>query len=254
MSYINDALRKAQKEKESHYRAYGDIIGAVSKDARRSSRTILFSGLLVLFILIVGGIVYLYSLINEKRLVTAQAPIAIQQPTESSPADLSIAVAPSGSNAATINPGAPVSGKNAQPVKEKLKVADVQALFARAVAKQAEGKLGEARELYAVVISNSPGHVQAKNNLGVIYMNQKNYKAAEKLFKEVLAMKPKYVDAHYNLACLYAQKKEYARSIHFLKAAIGINPEVRNWAKNDNDLKELSKYPDFNNLMEGQGN
>jgi Tfp pilus assembly protein PilF len=105
-----------------------------------------------------------------------------------------------------------------------------------------------------MVISNSPGHVQAKNNLGVIYMNQKNFKAAERLFKEALIIKPKYVDVQYNLACLYAQKKEYARSIHFLKTAITINPEVRNWAKNDNDLKELSKYPDFNNLMEGQGN
>jgi tetratricopeptide (TPR) repeat protein len=150
--------------------------------------------------------------------------------------------------------GAQGPEKNAHPAKEKLKVADVQALFVRAVAKQAEGKLAEAKELYATVISNSPGHVQAKNNLGVIYMNQKNYKAAEKLFKEALVIKPKYVDVHYNLACLYAQKKEYARSFHYLKTAIGINPEVRNWAKNDNDLKELSKYPDFNNLMEGQGN
>lgn len=254
MSYINDALRKAQKEKESHYRGYGNIIGAVNKDARRSSRTILFSGLLLLFILIVGGIVYLYGLINEKGPVTVQAPVTIQQSTALSQTDQPIAVASSGSNATRVKTGAQVPEKNAQLVKEKLKVADVQALFVRAVAKQAEGKLAEAKELYALVISNSPGHVQAKNNLGVIYMNQKNYKAAEKLFKEALVIKPKYVDLHYNLACLYAQKKEYARSFHYLKTAIGINPEVRNWAKNDNDLKELSKYPDFNNLMEGQGN
>jgi tetratricopeptide (TPR) repeat protein len=120
--------------------------------------------------------------------------------------------------------------------------------------KQSEGKLDEAKELYRKVIKSSPRNIQALNNLGVIYMTQKNYKWAIIRFQNALAVKPDYVDAHYNLACLYSQKKDVARSLYYLKAAVKLNPEVRQWAKTDNDLKELSRFPDFNNLIDGKDN
>jgi len=249
MSYINDALRKAQKEKESGYHGYGSIIGAADHEERRDSRAILYTGLLAVILVIAGGIFYLYGLMNERKLVAVRTPAVMAQQQAVQPVITPLAELP---EAVKLDTG--VSGKSAEPVKKKLSAQEVQALFDRAVVKQNEGKIAEAREMYLKVIANSRSPVRAKNNLGVIYMTQKDYRAAEKLFKEALALKPKYVDVHYNLACLYAQRKEYARSLFYLKTAIGINPEVRNWARNDKDLKNLSNYPDFDNLMEGRSN
>jgi Tfp pilus assembly protein PilF len=139
------------------------------------------------------------------------------------------------------------------PVK-KQEIIDSDALFARAVQKQNEGKLMEAKELYRKVIKSDPRNVQALNNLGVVYLARKNFKWATIRFNDALAIKPDYADVHYNLACLYSQKKDFTRSLHYLKKAVGLNPEVRQWAKKDPDLRELSKFPDFNNLLEGQEN
>ena len=139
-------------------------------------------------------------------------------------------------------------------VKEKKKDIDPTALFAQAVSRQNEGKLAEASELYQKVVKIAPRDIRALNNLGVVYMSQKKYKEAVNLFQKVLVIKPNYADAHYNLACLYSQKKEFARSFNYLKTAIKINPEVIQWAKNDADLQELRRFPDFNKLLEEKEN
>jgi hypothetical protein len=51
------------------------------------------------------------------------------------------------------------------------------------------------------------------------------------------------------MACLYAQKNDAVRSLFYLKNAIEFNPEVRKWAKNDGDLKDLTDLPAFKKLF-----
>jgi tetratricopeptide (TPR) repeat protein len=97
-------------------------------------------------------------------------------------------------------------------------------------------------------------NLQAFNNLGVIYMSEKNYKRAIMRFNDSLNIKHDYTDAHYNLACLYAQKNDAPQSLFYLKNAIEFNPEVRKWAKNDGDLKALANLPEFKKLLEKQQN
>jgi tetratricopeptide (TPR) repeat protein len=269
MSYINEALRKAQREKESNYAAYGNIIIPSSKNAPWPAKLRLLVGSLIVFILIMGGVALL-------NLAASKAPVA-------KPAALQAVVSPNalpGNAASGIPPvvvptrppekaGVTILSANtavtdkktavelpraSTALAEKKAVDDSRDIFNQAMSKQSEGKLAEAKELYRKVIKSSPRNIQALNNLGVIYMSQKNYKWAIIRLQDALAIKPDYVDAHYNLACLYSQKKDVVRSIHYLRAAVKLNPEVRQWAKNDDDLKELSRLPDFNNLMDGKDN
>ena len=267
MSYINDALHKAQKEKESNYSAYSGIICAPDKKAGLPSRLVLIAGLFILLAIVVGGIVFMYGRQNEtiqaaKVSAPAEAPLATvgyrpaQGDAPVTPAAAAIREQVPGKNT-TVGENKPIIARNtpaASTVKGKLKVVDTAALFTQAVSRQNEGKLAEASELYQKVVKIAPRDIRALNNLGVVYMSQKKYKEAVSLFKKALVIKPDYADAHYNLACLYSQKKEFARSFHYLKTAIKINPEVRQWAKNDADLQELSRFPDFNKLMEGKEN
>jgi tetratricopeptide (TPR) repeat protein len=266
MSYINDALRKSQKDKESKYAAYGNIITSPNKSVPWPAKLRFLVGALIVFILIMGGVA-LVNLMASREQVAKPAII----PAVASPAVPSVEIAPVTVPAKTTEKPTAVmpfphnvtaTDKKATGaihrtpavLPEEEEVGDFKDIFNQAMNKQSEGKLAEAKELYRKVLKSSPRNIQALNNLGVIYMSQKNYKWAIIRFQNALAIKPDYVDAHYNLACLYSQKKDVARSFHYLKAAIKLNPEVRQWAKNDNDLKELNRYPDFNNLMDGKDN
>ena len=84
----------------------------------------------------------------------------------------------------------------------------------------------------------------------MIYMGEKNFKLAIMHFNNALDIKHDYVDAHYNLACLFAQKNDVPQSLFYLKNAIKFNPEVREWAKSDGDLKALANLPEFKNILE----
>jgi tetratricopeptide (TPR) repeat protein len=253
MSYINDALRKAQKEKESNYSDYSSIISAPDKKAGPPSRLVLIAGLFILLTLVVGAIVFLYGLKSEKipaAKVSAPAETALatagNRPMQES--------APGITEAVVIREQLPGKASAVSTVKDKKEDVNTTALFAQAVSKQNEGKLAEASELYQKVVKIAPRDIRALNNLGVVYMSQKKYKEAVSLFQKALVIKSDYADAHYNLACLYSQKKEFARSFNYLKTAVKINPEVIQWAKNDADLQELRKFPDFNKLLEEKEN
>lgn len=220
MSYINEALQKAQKENDSNYAAYGNMISASAEKEQRPAK-----GRLFVYFLILSGLLVMVFLLSGQLEKKEPA-----QPIEPAKAK----------SEATVRP------------EKKPEIIDPDVLFARAVKKQNAGKLMEAKELYRKIIKTNPRNVQAFNNLGVVYMKRKNYKWAVIRFNDALALQPNYVDAHYNLACLYSQKKDFARSFQYLKSAVELNPEARKWAKKDSDLRELRRFPDFNNLLEEQ--
>jgi len=239
MSYINDALRRLQKEKGSPYEAYKNIVSASGKKPPRYSKLLSLIGILIAFCFAAVSIVLLYGLDDKKPRVMPQAVILPQVPL-------------------AVEKGRP--GKNdtqwlkKQPAPAnfitKQARADAQVIYAQALQKQREGKLVAAKNLYEKVIKIDRKNVRALNNLGVIYMGRKDYKRAVKYFNEALNIKNKYVDAHYNLACLYAQKKDTTQSLFYLKNAIEFNPEARQWAKSDGDLKVLQELPEFKSLIE----
>jgi Tfp pilus assembly protein PilF len=81
--------------------------------------------------------------------------------------------------------------------------------------------------------------------MGVIYIQDRDYQAAEVNFKKAIRLNPSYVDPYYNMACLYSLTGELNQAAFYLKKAIAINPEVREWAFKDSDMKALRASTEF---------
>jgi len=250
MSYINDALRKAQKDKQSRYAAYENIVSASGEKLDRSKKWLPIIGILAVFFFAAGMVVFLYG--PEDKKVPVQrisAPVAASNiVTGHKPGNnIEIALQP---RETTVQVGTKQEiGKSVETNKD---IAKSKALFAQAVERQSEGKIKKAQTLYRKAIKFDPDNVQALNNLGVTYMSQKRYKKAIMRFKDAIKIKHDYSDAHYNLACVYAKKNNTDRSLLYLKNAIMYNPEVRHWAENDGDLKTMADLPEFKKLLEKQ--
>ena len=288
MSYINDALRKVQKEKESRYLAYENIVSAPVKKLDRSKKWLPIIGILAVFFFAAGMGVFLYGSDDKKvpvqrisppvaalNVVNGQKPedntkMALQPRETTAPVGTKQEIGQSG--------GAPTDRSRRLPEitrppasygalppqlvpgdsksrgietnETKKDIAKSKALFEQAVERQREGKLMKAQTLYRKAIKFDPDNVQAINNLGVTHMSQKKYNRAIIRFKEAIKIKHDYPDAHYNLACLYAQQNDAARSLLYLKNAIRYNPEVIKWAKADSDLQVLADLPAFKKLLE----
>ena len=240
MSYINEALRKLQKEKKTRYVAYDHIVSAPGKKSEPSQKWLSIIGILIVFFFAAGMIVLLSGLEDKKVPEVNKISAPPVAPVVAEP---------------KLNKNTKVEfkpRKTAAKVLTTQEIAESKALFAQALVRQREGKLEEAKKLYRKVVEIDQYNVQAFNNLGVIYMREKNYKRAIMRFNKALDIKHDYVDAHYNLACLYAQKNDVPQSLFYLKNAIEFNPEVKKWAKDDGDLKALANLPEFKNLMEKQ--
>jgi tetratricopeptide (TPR) repeat protein len=245
MSYINDALKKAQKEKDSRYERFGGIItaGPEAPGLPRKKRLVIGVAVLSLVLISAGVLLTLYvpwSSSLVKRELTA--PV-----TAGNPAVQAAAATPAG-QAPT------VSRESSATVKEAPALREAEALFQGALAAQRKGDLKGAETLYRKVLLLVPGHVQALNNCGVLYMGQKKRDPAIAMFSRAIVLKKDYVDPYYNLACLYAQAKEIDESLWYLKVAMTINGDVKNWVEKDADMKNIAASPAFKKLMEGQKN
>jgi tetratricopeptide (TPR) repeat protein len=252
MSYINDALRKAQKDKKSGYAAYEPIVSAGGKKASRTRKWFIIAGVAMLF-LWAGAVVALLHR-PEEKMIPAKADLIAAREAIVAP----IAPPLAEETALNIQKQAAPAAK-ADPVETPVETAetkeepgknDAQALYAQAVQKQHEGNLTEAKDLYKQVIKIDPKNIQALNNLGVVYMNQKVYKWAAIRLNDALKIKHDYPKAHYNLACLYAQQNNREQSLYHLQKAIGLNPEARIWAEDDEDFRVFAHLTEFKKLME----
>ena len=252
MSYINDALVKAQKDKKSPYAAYEPILSASGKKISGSRKWLPPAVILLCLFLAAGIIVLLNGSENllhrsQKKMMTAATPLIVSNVSGVVPAKMQMA-----EKTATDNKSDDGLRAKARPaaIKAKPEIAGSKMLYEQAFKKQQEGNLDEARNLYRKVLKIDPQNIQALNNLGVIHMNTKYYKKAILRFNDALHIKHDYADAHYNLACLYAQKHNAKQSLFYLKNAIDFNPQVRKWAANDADLKVLADLPEFKKMLE----
>jgi tetratricopeptide (TPR) repeat protein len=130
---------------------------------------------------------------------------------------------------------------------------DAQALYQEALAAQLNKKTAVSEWLYRRVLAIDARHVEAMNNLGVLYLAQGKQDQALEMFNQAISLKTDYADPYYNLSCLFAQRKNTARSLQYLKSAIAVNGDVIHWAKDDRDLKLIVASEAFKKLMEKKG-
>ncbi|MFH1241678.1 MAG: AAA family ATPase [Pseudomonadota bacterium] len=140
--------------------------------------------------------------------------------------------------------------KPPEPIAKKEPVIDPKGLYDRARVFHKKGSLADAKRLYLLTLEIDPGYVDALNNLGVIYIQEKDYPAALNILDKATRLRPGYVDPYYNVACVYAIKGELAQSIAHLKKAVSIYRPAIDWARKDTDLKNLWGSPEFEKITQ----
>ena len=82
-------------------------------------------------------------------------------------------------------------------------MADIDALFAAAVARHQAGDFAAAESAYREVLRHDSGHAPSWCNLGVLQVRAGQADQAAACYVQALAVSPGYPDAHYNLGNLY---------------------------------------------------
>lgn len=244
MSYINEALKKAQRDRESRYERFGGMIAAGPVGREKSGRRKHVIGVAIALLVLIptGLFTAVYFLQQPAAVIKGSPPSVVSERTKSAmiPADTAGDAAQTGD--AAVSPGGmPNRGQ-----------ADV--LYREALSAQRRGDHKRAEDLYQQALMLDPGHVRAMNNLGVLFMDQKKKREAVALFDKAVALKKDYVDPYYNLACIYARVDEIEESMRYLKMAMAIDRDVKNWAVKDADLKSVVTTDEFKRIMEGQKN
>ncbi len=229
MSYINTALKKAQREKDSRYLSHGETIGF--PDAKRprvrnwkGPAKLSAAAVTVVLVIIVGVGLYREGLKTKKDGLPAVS--RAQSPKAATPIQASAVE------------------------REATQTQETARLYEDALKMQRSGQWKEAEILYDRILALRPQHVQALNNLGVILMKENRHDEAAELFVKAIAGKKDYVDPYYNLACLYARQNNVQASLRYLKQAAAINSEAGKWAKDDADLKNLHHLSEFKKITE----
>lgn len=226
MSYIHEALKKAQKEKDGRDLAYPGIASTRGEKLRFFSGKALWLAPLVLVSL--AFVVYLL-------LPSGDTDVPVMQPAKPK--------VKGKTEVSVVEPAKP------QPKARPRNMVDPNVLYERARTFHKRGRLQAAKRLYEKTLSTDPGNVDALNNLGVINLQEGNYPAARTSFTEAIRLQPDYVDSHYNLACLNALEGEASQGLIHLRKAVMVDPAVKGWARRDADLDNLRGLPEFEEIV-----
>jgi tetratricopeptide (TPR) repeat protein len=279
MSYINEALKKAQRDRDSRYERFGGIIASgpvrKKKPFKSFKRKFAIGSAIALVVLIPTGLfITFYILQQPSSLIKGSSPHVNYQNNEIiydiASKDKDPMAIPEVNAGGTVQgeqtgvpqgeapkktvqaDGKPIPYPAAASPGGLLNQREAEVRYMEALTAQRGGDHKKAEDLYQRVLMLDPGHVRALNNLGVLFMDQKKKREAVALFDRAIVLKKDYVDPYYNLACIYARMDEIDESIRYLKMAIAINKDVKNWAEKDADMKSVTASAAFKKIMEGQ--
>ena len=138
---------------------------------------------------------------------------------------------------------------------DKNKNLTIDNTFDLAVKNQLENKIEIAQKLYLEVLNKNPNHLDANNNLGIIFQKNGEHQKAISFFEKIIKINPNYLNAYKNLATISQKLGNYQKAINYYVMAIKIAPNnmfliyplshlLKNLSKTfakENDLQELKK-------------
>ena len=107
----------------------------------------------------------------------------------------------------------------------KKKKLTIEEIFALALQNHKKNNLKVAKNYYNETLRMNLNHVDAHNNLGIIFFNLGEYQKAMSCFKKAIQIQPNYVAAYYNLGNVHKETAENQKAINCYEKAIQINPE-----------------------------
>ena len=290
MSIIHEALKKAEREREPRPRGV-PLYGGV-RTARRSWQWSVTSGMLI-GLTTVGSVstwLWLQSLVGGGTVRTA-VPIAQGSP----------AIVPGGEEQseqqAVVTQPLPIT--KSRPAAQQSKSDEVPSptvpvsltleaqvtagtVFERAREAEVKGQWEEAKGYYRQSLTLNPTLVEARNNLGTLYVRQQQLTAAIGEFQTAIRLDPNYaivrnnlgsayfligqealaiqeflaalhidgayVSPLYNLASLYAKRGDVGQAVAFLTRALAIEPAVLSWLQEDPDFDGIKASPEIQRL------
>ena len=255
MSYINEALKKAQREKDALYLKYSGILSSRGKDREIFKGRVFWGALALLTAIFLAFGAYSWLNTPEKQ-VSASAMKSDERGQPSPIVTSRVSTRGNRSSASTSRGNARDQGvakivEPERPVEpsQSERTQDAQTLYERAERFRKQGRLKDAKRFYEEALKLNSRHVDALNNLGVVYLHDKDYSAAQRKFEAITRIEPDDADPYYNLACLHAVKGEQRQSLAYLRKAVSLNPLVRTWAKTDTDLDSLRRVPEFEEII-----
>ena len=112
-------------------------------------------------------------------------------------------------------------------------------IFALAVQNHKKDNLKKAQELYNKVLKIAPNHMDAHNNLGVLFLKLKDYEKAKECFEKAIKISPSSVEAHSNLGIIFKRILKYEKAKECFEKAIQINPNFVNAINNLGSIFQL---------------
>jgi tetratricopeptide (TPR) repeat protein len=290
MSIIHDALKKAEREREP--RSAGLAFYQGVKPAPRRWRGIVVTSMLIgaTTTVAIGAWRWLPPL-GVWPTVGVTAPLPASLPGSSATADdrttrPAVVAEPS---PVMQSPRTPVGSTSediplpgAAPTLASELPTSAEAAFEKARKAESKGQWEHAMQYYRQAIALDPTSIEAHNNLGHLYVRQRQIAAAIGAFQDALTLDPNYamarnnlgsayllvgeetlaiqeflaalridgtyVSPYYNLASLYAQRGDVGPSVAFLTKALAIEPAVLSWLLDDLDFDRIRAAPEFQQL------
>ncbi|CAN2045918.1 putative Tetratricopeptide repeat protein [Candidatus Magnetomoraceae bacterium gMMP-1] len=258
MSYINDALKKAQKEKNSSLSSYQEMVAECSSSKKVSFpiNSKLWISVALILLALVG-----YSWFKPQTKIREESQKEIKNENAGTDAySRSQRTKPDSvffPRADKNNFSLSVPLKKASVPKPDLRGRDMASFvkatsfYKKGVESQVAGDHQKAIGYYEKSIAIQKDMAPALNNLGVLYMQEGCYENALKNFEAAIKTSPSYVDPYYNTACLYSKMQKYNNALIFFKKAVNISKEVKIWAETDSDLKPLFELNEFKKIVTG---
>jgi tetratricopeptide (TPR) repeat protein len=119
----------------------------------------------------------------------------------------------------------PVAKTSAAPAPDDQLSSDVATLFARGVALEEDPRNQlQAIAIYERVLQLDPKHAATHINLGTLYYNRQDFKAAEEHYRKAIQIDPRYALAHFDLGNVLDETSRVAEAIQTYLTALQLAP------------------------------